>query len=62
MEEKVEESDGDEFEEDIEVERAGEDAEKFEAEEESEFVRRINDPRLPSSEEIERHRTGGHVE
>ena len=62
MEGKVEDSDGDEFEEDIEVEKIGEDTERFEAEEEGEFIRKINDPKLPSSEEIERHRTGGHVE
>ena len=40
----------------------GEEAERFEAEDEGEFIRKINDPRLPSKEEIERHRIGGHVE
>ena len=62
VEREVEGSDVDEFEEDSEVEKGGEDAERFEAEEEGEFIRKINDPRLPSSEEVERHRTGGHVE
>ena len=62
IEKEVEESDVDEFEDDGEVEKAGKEVEKFEAEEEGEFIRKINDPRLPSSEEIERHRTGGHVE
>ena len=40
----------------------GEEAERFEAEGEGEFIREINDPRLPSKEEVERHRIGGHVE
>ena len=44
------------------MEKVGEEVEKFEAEEEGEFIRKINDPRLPSEEEVERHRTGGHVE
>ena len=61
-EERVEESEAEEFEEDVEVERRGEDVERFEAEDEGEFIRKINDPRLPSKEEIERHRIGRHVE
>ena len=62
MEEKVEDSDEEEFEEEVEIEKMGEEAERFEAEDEGEFIRKINDPRLPSKEEIERHRIGGHVE
>ena len=50
------------FEEDIEVEKETEEAERFYAEEEGEFIRKMNDPRLPSSEEVERHRVGGHVD
>ena len=44
------------------MEKMGEEVERFEAEDEGEFIRKINDPRLPSQEEIERHRIGGHVE
>ena len=61
-EEKVGESETEEFEDGIEIEKMGEEVEKFEAEEEGEFIRKMNDPRLPSKEEIERHRIGGHVE
>ena len=61
-EERFEESEAEEFEEGIETEKIGEKVERFEAEEEGEFIRKINDPRLPSEEEIERHRIGGHVE
>ena len=47
VEEKVEESDEEEFEENVEVEKMGEEAERFEAEDEGEFIRKINDPKLP---------------
>ena len=40
----------------------GDEVERFEAEDEGELIRKINDPRLPSKEDIERHRIGGHVE
>ena len=46
----------------MEAEKTGEEAERFEAEDEGEFIRKMNDPRLPSREEIERHCIGGHVE
>ena len=62
MEEKSDESDVGEFEEDIEVEKEGEEVERFEAEGEGEFIRKMNDPRLPSSEEVGRHCVGGHVD
>ena len=41
------------FEEDVEGEKITEEVERFEAEEEGEFNRKINDPKLPSREEIE---------
>ena len=62
VEGKVEDSEVEEFEEEEETEKMGEEVERFEAEDEGEFIRKINDPRLPSKEEIERHRIGGHVE
>ena len=62
VEENIEGSEAEEFEEDGEIEKVGEDVERFEAEEEGEFIRKTNDPKLPSKEEIERHRIGGHVE
>ena len=48
MNEKVEESEIEEFEDETEGEKIGEAVERFEAEEEGEFIRKINDPRLPS--------------
>ena len=62
IEERVEESESEEFEEAGGKEGLGEEVERFEAEEEAEFVRKLNDPMLPSKEEIERHCIGGHVE
>ena len=35
--------------------------ERFKAEEEDEFVRKVLDPKLPSEEEVERHFVSGHI-
>ena len=61
-EKEVEESEGEEFEEEVEAEKKGEEVERFEAEEGGEFIRKINDLKLSSKEEIQKHRIGGHVE
>ena len=58
----MEEDMDEQFEEVEEGRRVGEVAERFEAEEEGIFIRKIKDPRLPSEEEIERHNIGGHLD
>ena len=46
----------------MEGEKISEEAERSEDEEEGEFIGRIDDPILPSKEEIENHNLSGHVD